>query len=131
MAESAPQGAEAARAQRQRDLLEQLGQVLQGELDAMLAGQALQLPDLAARKSALCTELEQLQTEAAAAAAPDLRALLEAVAQANARNGQIVAAMIRNTQGALDILRGAVGGAPTYGPRGEAGRSASRPLGSA
>ena len=96
----------------------------------MLAGQPLQLPDLAARKSALCAELDRLQA-GDAAAAPQLRALLKAVAEANARNGQVVAAMIRNTQGALDILRGASGAAATYGPHGESARTVSRPLGSA
>ena len=116
--------------QRQRELLEQLGQVLQEELDTMLAGQPLQLSDLAARKGALCAELERLHASDPAAA-PQLRALLQAVAEANARNGQVVAAMIRNAQGALDILRGAAGAAATYGPHGESARAVSRPLGSA
>ncbi len=116
--------------QRQQQLLGELGQLLQHELDALLAGQPLQLPDLAARKSALCTELERLQV-GDAAASPQLHALLKAVAEANARNGQVVAAMIRNTQGALDILRGAAGAVATYGPRGESSRTVSRPLGSA
>ncbi len=129
MADAAPDpGAE--QLLRQRHLLEQLGQVLQDELDSMLAGKPLALPDLAARKSALCAELEQLQ-QGAEAAAPQLRALLQAVAEANARNGQVVSAMIRNTQGALDILRGVGGAAATYGPHGESARAVSRTLGSA
>ncbi len=124
----AEDGANAAAPQAQRALLEELARILQGELDAMLAGQPLQLPELAARKSALCAELERRGADGADA---ELRELLQAVAQANARNGAIIAAMIRNTQGALDILRGAVGGGDLYDPRGQARSSSSRPLGSA
>ena len=124
----AEDGANAAAPQAQRALLEELARILQSELDAMLAGQPLQLPELAARKSALCAELERRGADGADA---ELRELLQAVAQANARNGAIIAAMIRNTQGALDILRGAVGGGDLYDPRGQARSSSSRPLGSA
>ena len=124
----AEDGANAAASQAQRALLEELTRILQSELDAMLAGQPLQLPELAARKSALCAELERRGADGADA---ELRELLQAVAQANARNGAIIAAMIRNTQGALDILRGAVGGGDLYDPRGQSRSSSSRPLGSA
>ena len=124
----ADDGANAAAPQARRALLEELARILQSELDAMLAGQPLQLPELAARKSALCAELER---QGAGGADAELRELLQAVAQANARNGAIVAAMIRNTQGALDILRGAVGGSDLYDPRGQSRSSSSRPLGSA
>jgi flagellar biosynthesis/type III secretory pathway chaperone len=117
-----------AQQQAQRALLEELARILQGELDAMLAGQPLQLPELAARKSALCAELERLGTDALG---DELRGLLKEVARANARNGAIVAAMIRNTQGAIDILRGAVGGGDVYDPRGQSRSPSSRPLGSA
>ena len=127
----AEDGANAAAPQAQRALLEELARILQSELDAMLAGQPLQLPELAARKSALCAELERRGADGADGADAELRELLQAVAQANARNGAIIAAMIRNTQGALDILRGAVGGGDLYDPRGQARSSSSRPLGSA
>jgi flagella synthesis protein FlgN len=122
------EGAAPAASQEQRALLEELARILQGELDAMLAGQPLQLPELAARKSALCAQLERVGTDALS---DELRTLLKDVAQANARNGAIVAAMIRNTQGAIDILRGAVGGSDVYDPRGQSRSSSSRPLGSA
>jgi flagellar biosynthesis/type III secretory pathway chaperone len=64
----------------------------------------------------------------------DLRELALAVAQANQRNGAVVAALIRNTRGALDILRSIPAGesAAVYGPRGQTlGAGKAKPLGSA
>ncbi|OZB53128.1 MAG: hypothetical protein B7X42_03050, partial [Thiomonas sp. 14-66-4] len=64
-----------------------------------------------------------------------IRELARAVAQANQRNGLVVSALLRNTQGALDILRGIPnpGGATVYGPYGQAlaGHPSSKPLASA
>ena len=140
----------------QQRLLEQVGQILQSELDALLGGSIDQLPDLAARKTNLCAEIDRLEqarigllgTSAAAFAqarqagpgdgterARKIRALTQAVAQANQRNGLVVSALLRNTQGALDILRGMPhpGSATVYGPYGQAlaGHQSSKPLASA
>ena len=139
----------------QQGLLEQVGQILQSELDALLGGSIDQLPDLAARKTSLCAEIDRLEQariglsgmSAASAQARQagpgdgaersrkIRELTQAVAQANRRNGLVVSALLRNTQGALDILRGIPnpGGAAVYGPYGQtlAGHQSSKPLASA
>jgi flagella synthesis protein FlgN len=144
--------------QSQQQLLQSIGQILQTELEALLAGDAAQLPDLAMRKIAICAELDHLEqsrarltgqfeaihalnrttaTIASEATRPnEIRELAKAVAQANQRNGLVVSALIRNTQGALDILRGisaADAAAGVYGPYGQApsGHQASKPLASA
>ena len=119
-------------------LLEQLAELLQTELDALVQSHdASRIEQLAARKSELCARIETLQSELVEldpAQARRLRELAQAVAQANQRNGAVVAALIRNTRGALDVLRsippsesGAV-----YGPRGQTlGAGKAKPLGSA
>lgn len=119
-------------------LLEQLAELLQTELDALVQSHdASRIEQLAARKSELCARIETLQRELVEpdpARAARLRELAQAVAQANQRNGAVVAALIRNTRGALDVLRsippsesGAV-----YGPRGQTlGAGKAKPLGSA
>lgn len=143
--------------QSQYRLLESISQVLQAELEAMLAGNTTELPALAARKLAICGELEQLELarvrcadEAGsgllhnppapmaldhAARSRKIRELAQAVTAANQRNGLVVSALIRNTRGALDILRGipAAEAAGVYGPYGQAlgGHQASKTLASA
>jgi flagella synthesis protein FlgN len=128
--------------QGQQERLEALAALLQTELDLLLAGDPGALPELAQRKSALCAEVEALERQRAQRAprADDargrrLRELTQAVAQANQRNGVVIAALIRNTQGALDILRGVTPGesGAIYGRGGQAlgGQQASKPLGSA
>ena len=123
-------------------LLEQLAQLLQSELDMLLASHdASRIEQLAARKIELCARIEALQQrEAAANPSRDpvrmqrLHELAQAVAAANQRNGAVLGALIRNTRGALDILR-SIPGAETagmYGPRGETlGTGAAKPLGRA
>lgn len=136
----------------QQRLLEQVGQILQSELDALLGGSIDQLPDLAARKTSLCAEIDRLEqariglpdapAQARQAGSGDgaertrkIRELTQAVAQANQRNGLVVSALLRNTQGALDILRGIPnpGSAAVYGPYGQtvAGHQSSNRLASA
>ena len=119
-------------------LLEQLAQLLQSELDTLLASHdASRIEQLAARKIELCARIEALQRHEAAqdpAHAQRLRELAQAIAAANQRNGAVLGALIRNTRGALDILR-SIPGAETagmYGPRGETlGTGTAKPLGRA
>ncbi len=119
-------------------LLEQLAQLLQSELDTLLASHdASRIEQLAARKIELCARIEALQQHEAAqdpAHAQRLRELAQAIAAANQRNGAVLGALIRNTRGALDILR-SIPGAETagmYGPRGETlGTATAKPLGRA
>jgi flagellar biosynthesis protein FlgN len=119
-------------------LLEQLGELLQDELDALVhTHDPARIEQLAARKSELCAGIDSLQRELPGqdpAQAGRLRELTLAVARANQRNGAVVAALIRNTQGALDILRSIPAGesAAVYGPRGQTlGAGKAKPLGSA
>ncbi len=119
-------------------LLEQLGELLQAELDTLVQSHdPSRIEQMAARKSELCARIESLQRELPEpdpARAQRLRELALAVAQANQRNGAVVAALIRNTRGALDILRSIPPGesAAVYGPRGQTlGAGKAKPLGSA
>lgn len=119
-------------------LLQQLGELLQTEIDTLVqTHDASRIEQLASRKSELCGRVEALQREMPQqdpAQSKRLRELAMAVAQANQRNGAVVAALIRNTRGALDILR-SIPGAETagmYGPRGQTlGGGQAKPLGSA
>jgi flagella synthesis protein FlgN len=119
-------------------LLEQLGELLQSELDALVQSHdPSRIEQMAERKRELCERIESLQRELPEpdpARAQRLRELALAVAQANQRNGAVVAALIRNTRGALDILRSIPAGesAAVYGPRGQTlGAGKAKPLGSA
>ncbi len=119
------------------DALEQLLQLLQTELDTLLQHHdASRIEQLAARKSELCARIDALQQRSAPEVpdAPRLRDLAREVAQANQRNGAVLAALIRNTQGALNVLRGAAGAdrGEVYGPRGRSvAAGTAKPLGSA
>ncbi len=130
--------------QSQIRLLETIGQVLQVELESLLAGNTVELPVLSARKLAICGELQQLELarlrcrdEAGPGLLPNppasmeldhavraskIRELVQTVTAANQRNGLVVSALIRNAQGALDILRGIpiAEAAGMYGPYGQA-----------
>lgn len=145
--------------QTQELLLEQVAQILQSEFDALLVGGTEQLPELAGRKMMLCEEIERLEhvrigevqieaqgslpTSATQASLlvdrsermRKIHKLTQAVARANQRNGMVVSALLRSTQGALDILRGipSTGGESVYGPYGQslAGRQSAKPLASA
>lgn len=121
-----------------QELLEQLVRLLQDELDTLVqAHDASRIEDIAARKGALCQRIEALQGPSNPSdpeQARRLRELTREVAQANQRNGAVVAALIRNTRGALDVLRAMPGAeaAEVYGPRGRSlGSGPAKPLGSA
>ncbi len=122
-------------ATRAIELLEQLAQLLEEEFEALLQSHdAGRIEQLAAGKSALCAQIDALQPQAAddAARLQRVRALAQAVAQANQRNGAMLAALIRNTRGALDVLRGTDKSGAVYGPQGRTlDGTAAKPLGSA
>lgn len=117
--------------------LEQLAQLLQSELDTLVhEHDAARIEQIAARKVELCARIEAFGQPAQGddAQALRLRELARQVAQANQRNGAVVAALMRNTRGALDLLRAAPGteAAEVYGPGGRSlGSGPARPLGSA
>lgn len=130
----------------QQQGLETLQALLRTEHDALLRADASALPDLASRKSKLFEELQSLETQRIAlfaavggrasalqAAWNPVRALAQAVAAENQHNGAMIAALMRNTEGALQVLRGVPDATPVYGPQGySAGPSgSSRPLASA
>ncbi len=128
--------------QAQQSLLERLDALLQLELDALVGGDAGLLPSLADEKTALCVQLEQCEQARLLACggmtdarSEQVRELTQRVAQANQRNGAVVATLMRNAQGALAILRGIplTDGGSVYGPRGQAATasSATKPLASA
>ncbi len=143
--------------QSQIRLLETIGQVLQVELESLLAGNTVELPVLSAQKLAICGELKQLELARVrcrddagsglllnppasveldhAIRVSKIRELVQTVTAANQRNGLVVSALIRNAQGALDILRGipTSEAAGVYGPYGQAlgGHQAGQRLASA
>lgn len=124
--------------QRERELLAEVAGVLQREHAALLAAEVASLPAFAEDKARICAELEDIERQlAAAGSAQDparrdgIRELARQVAEANLRNGVVVSALMRNTQGALDILRGIPGAPPLYGPGGTPARSAGKALGQA
>lgn len=127
----------AARLAQLCEALEQLAALLQTELDTLTrTHDPSSIERIAAHKGELCARIESLQSEQAdvAAGEPRLRELARQVAQANQRNGVVLAALIRNTRGALDILRAVPGAevADVYGPRGRSlGTGSAKPLGSA
>ena len=128
-------GPSASAAARAADLLEQLAQLLEEEFATLLqVHDARRIEELASRKSALCAAIEALQPQAGDDPEQLLRVreLAQAVAQANQRNGAMLAALIRNTRGALDVLRGADAKAAVYGPQGRTlDATVAKPLGSA
>ncbi len=98
-----------------------LRDLLQTEHAALLRADALALPELAARKTELFQALQSLQPggEATADDPADVRELARQVAADNQRNGAMIAALLRHTEGALQVLRGAADAAAVYGPQGQ------------
>ena len=129
----------------QRARLDALHALLQSEQEALLRADAMSLPEIAERKTVLFGELQALETQRLAlfaaqgpssaldAAWQPVRTLAQAVAADNQRNGAMIAALIRNTEGALQVLRGAADAAAVYSAKGysAAASGSSRPLASA
>ena len=122
---------------RQRACLESLREVLEAEHRALLAADAGALPALADGKTRLFSEIEALEARrrdsfgaAAVKARADwtlVRSLADDVARANQRNGAMISALVRSTEGALQILRGNAEGVDLYGAHGQ-GQPGSGPV---
>ncbi|WP_079415172.1 flagella synthesis protein FlgN [Thiomonas intermedia] len=119
----------------QLDRLQALDRLLAEEHACLLKAAADQLPALTERKNALMAELETLERERVIAFADTAGATTRAawasvqtmarqVAEANQRNGVMIAALVRSTEGALQILRGDPDGVDLYGSHGQ-GQSGS------
>ncbi len=120
-------------AARRQQLLEQLAELLQSEFDTLLqAHDARRIEEIAERKRELCARIEALPTTGDETLEQPLRLLAQEVARCNQRNGAVLSALIRNTRGALDVLRGTPARTAVYDPRGRTQEAAAaRPLGSA
>ena len=121
---------------QQLDRLQALDRLLAEEHVCLLKAAADQLPALTERKNALMAELETLERErvialadTAGATTPraswaSVQTMARQVAEANQRNGVMIAALVRSTEGALQILRGNPDGVDLYGSHGQ-GQSGS------
>lgn len=130
--------------QEQLAALQALAGVLAAEHDCLLRAAIDQLPIWTEQKTAWISVLQALEQKRltqwdqnAAAHAPTLwnavQTLAQQVAQANGRNGMMISALMRNTEGALHILRGTADQPGLYGVqgRGQAGAAGPRLLVSA
>ena len=116
--------------------LQSLAALLEQEHDCLLKAAADQLPALTEQKNTLMTRLDSLESErqrllhgdkAAAEGSPmwaSVQARARQVAEANQRNGVMISALVRSTEGALQILRGDPDGVDLYGSHGQ-GQSGS------
>lgn len=120
---------------QQLDRLQALDRLLVEEHACLLKAAADQLPALTERKNALMAELETLERERVIAFADtagastlatwaSVQTLARQVVEANQRNGVMIAALVRSTEGALQILRGNPDGVDLYGSHGQ-GQSGS------
>lgn len=120
---------------QQLDRLQALDRLLAEEHACLLKAAADQLPALTERKNALMAELETLERERVIAFADtagattlaawaSVQTMARQVAEANQRNGVMIAALVRSTEGALQILRGNPDGVDLYGSHGQ-GQSGS------
>lgn len=109
-----------------------LARVLDDETQALCGGDIDAVERTAAAKLALVRELERMtahrvalatRADAADAPAPALSALVARAVEArrvNALNGRLIDRHQQYTARSLAALRGAAGGAPVYGPDGQA-----------
>lgn len=120
---------------QQFERLHALDRLLMEEHACLLQAAADRLPELTERKNALMAELETLERDrlrqfaavadaAASASWGQVQALARQVAAANQRNGVMISALVRSTEGALQILRGVPDSVDLYGSHGQ-GQSGS------
>ena len=128
----------------QLDSLQAFDRLLVAEHACLLQAAVDRLPGLTMQKTAQIEELETLEQQRVAAFHQDaaagssalwaqVQALAKQVSEANQRNGAMIMALARNTEGALHILRGTSDEAVLYGAQGQgqAGGAAARLLVSA
>ncbi|MBN8745232.1 MAG: flagellar protein FlgN [Thiomonas arsenitoxydans] len=125
----------------QLDKLQAFDRLLIEEHACLLRAATDQLPALTERKNSLLAEIDALErerivqfgalTEAGATSAPPLwsavQTLARSIAEANQRNGAMISALVRSTEGALQILRGNAEGVDLYGAHGQ-GQPGSGPV---
>ncbi|MGC9184960.1 MAG: flagella synthesis protein FlgN [Thiomonas sp.] len=129
---------------QQLDALQAFDRLLVAEHACLLQAGVDQLPALTEQKTAQLAALEAIEQQRQAAFREDaaagasalwaqVQALAKQVSQANQRNGAMIMALTRNTEGALHILRGTADGLGLYGAQGlgQAGCAAARLLVSA
>lgn len=129
---------------QQLDALQTFDRLLIAEHACLLQAGVDQLPALTEQKTAQLAVLEAIEQQRQAAFREDaaagasalwvqVQALAKQVSQANQRNGAMIMALTRNTEGALHILRGTSDGLGLYGAQGQgqAGGAAARLLVSA
>lgn len=128
---------------QQFDALQAFDRLLAAEHACLLQAGVDQLPALTEQKTAHLAALEAVEQQRQAAFRQDAAAsrsalwaqvqtLAKQASQANQRNGAMIMALARNTEGALHILRGASDGVGLYGAQGQgqAGGAAPRLLAS-
>ncbi|MDD4887329.1 MAG: flagellar export chaperone FlgN [Thiomonas sp.] len=130
---------------QQLDALQAFDRLLVAEHACLLQAGVDQLPALTEQKTAQLAALEAIEQQRQAAFRQDTAAgtralwaqvqtLAKQVSHANQRNGAMITALTRNTEGALHILRGASEEVGLYGAQGQgqqAGGPAARLLASA
>lgn len=123
----------------QFDKLQAFDRLLVTEHACLLQAAVDQLPALSEQKTALIAEIESIEQDRINAFHQDVNAssspawasvqrLAKQVSDANQRNGSMIMALMRNTEGALQILRGTTGEVDLYGAhgQGQAGSAAAR-----
>jgi flagella synthesis protein FlgN len=122
----------------QLDKLQAFDRLLIEEHACLLRAAADQLPALTEQKNSLLAEIDALERErivqfgaqAEAAINPlwsAVQTLARSIAEANQRNGAMISALVRSTEGALQILRGNAEGVDLYGAHGQ-GQPGSGPV---
>ena len=129
---------------QQLERLQAFDRLLVSEHACLLQAAIAQLPGLTEQKTAQLAELELLEQQRLAAFQHDnaasnsalwgqVQTLAKQVSLANQRNGAMIMALARNTEGALHLLRGTSDDLGLYGAQGQgqAGGAAARLLVSA
>ena len=122
----------------QLDKLQAFHRLLLQEHACLLRAAADELPALTEQKNTLLAEIDaierermaQFDTQPEAPASPlwgSVQTLARQVAEANRRNGAMISALVRSTEGALQILRGNPDGVDLYGAHGQ-GQPGSGPV---
>lgn len=122
----------------QLDKLQAFDRLLIEEHACLLRAAADQLSALTERKNSLLAEIDALERErivqfgaqTEAVANPlwsAVQTLARSIAEANQRNGAMISALVRSTEGALQILRGNAESVDLYGAHGQ-GQPGSGPV---
>lgn len=122
----------------QLDKLQAFDRLLIEEHACLLRAAADQLPALTEQKNSLLAEIDALERERIMQFGAQTEAVINplwsavqtlarSIAEANQRNGAMISALVRSTEGALQILRGNAEGVDLYGAHGQ-GQPGSGPV---